>query len=473
MLIARAELDGRRADVRLCGERVAAVAPRLDPRPGEPVLDAEGGALLPGLHDHHLHVLALAAADGSVRCGPPAVRDARDLGRALRAAAADDSGWLRGVGYGDAVAGALDRHALDRLRPDLPVRIQHRSGALWVVNSAGVQRLGLEAPGLPEGVERDRRGRATGRLYRVDAWLRERLGPRRPPPLDAVGRRLAGFGVTGLTDATPGNGSEELRLFSDAAAGGALPQRIVLMGSEALPAAEHGPVTRGALKRILSETDLPGFDELRACIARAHAEPRAVALHCVTRAELVLAVGAFAAAGVRPGDRIEHAAVAPPELLPELAALPLTVVTQPNFIHERGDDYTREVDPQEQPWLYRGRGFLEAGVPLGGGTDAPFGDPDPWRAMRAAVERTSREGRCLGADEALAPERALALFTSSPEAPGGPARRVAPGAAADLCLLDRPWSAARRDLRADAVRAVFCRGALAFPREAATRPEPR
>lgn len=42
----------------------------------------------------------------------------------------------------------------------------------------------------------------------------------------------------------------------------------------------------------------------------------------------------------------------------------------------------------------------------------------------------------LGADERIAPARALDLFLTPAEDPGGPPRRVAPGAPADLVLLD-------------------------------------
>jgi predicted amidohydrolase YtcJ len=187
-------------------------------------------------------------------------------------------------------------------------------------------------------------------------------------------------------------------------------------------------------------------------------------VHCVTRAELVLAAAALAAAGGRVGDRIEHAAVAPPDAIALLAKLPITVVTQPGFVRERGDAYLTDVEPEDRPWLYRGRGFLEASVPLGGATDAPFGDPDPWRAMRAAVERRTEAGVALGPEEALTPERALALFTSPPSAPGAPPRQVAEGAPADLCLLDRPWSRARGDLSSACVAATLCDGSLIWQR---------
>jgi len=468
VLIVRAEVEGHAPlDVRLEGGRIAAVAPDLAPARGEECLDAAGGALLPGLHDHHLHLFALAAAAASVRCGPPEVRDGAALARALRVAR-PAAGWIRGIGYHEAVAGDLDRRTLDALAPDHPVRIQHRSGALWLLNSAAVAQLGLDAGCDARGVERDAEGRATGRLHRLDAWLRERLGaaqiPREMPDLGAVGRRLARFGITGVTDATHGNGKAELAAFVAALERGELRQRLVVMGSAELPAPEHAGAELGALKLVLAEHDLPRFDDLEHSIVQAHAHGRPVAVHCVTRAELVLATAAFAAAGSRPGDRIEHASVAPPGVMERLAELSLAVVTQPHFIRERGDTYAVEVEPADRPWLYRCRGFLEAGVPLGGGTDAPFGDPDPWHAMRAAVERRTEQGLVLGPDEALEPERALALFTSPAEAPGAAPRRVGVGAPADLCLLDAPWELARLELSSQRVRATLRGGSLIWQR---------
>jgi predicted amidohydrolase YtcJ len=78
--------------------------------------------------------------------------------------------------------------------------------------------------------------------------------------------------------------------------------------------------------------------------------------------------------------------------------------------------------------------------------------------MRAACERRSERGRVLGSAEALAPEEALALFTSPLAAPGARPPRLAPGAAADLCLLRAPWSQARRGLSADLVAATWRAG---------------
>ena len=460
MLIRHAEVSGTRPlDVRVVDGVITAIAPALDAESGERVLYAAGGALLPGLHDHHLHLFALARAADSVSCGPPDVSTVAQLEDALVRSSAADVGsdpWIRGIAYHESVAGDLDRDRLDVWLPERPARVQHRSGALWILNSAGLAAIGVRAESeTPPGVERDAAGRPTGRLFRLDAWLRERMGSSPPPDLTAVGRRLAEFGVTGLTDATVSNGNTELAALVDAVNRRALPQRLVVMGTRELGVPDHPDIERGAVKIVLAETELPTFDELVAEIASAHAAERPVAIHCVARSELILAAGALAAALVHPGDRIEHAAVAPPESLELVKSLSVTVVTQPNFVRERGDAYRVDVTPRDRSWLYRCRAFLEAGIPVGGGTDAPFGDPDPWAAMRAAVDRRTLGGAELGRDERITPEQALALFTTTAQAPGGAVRRVAAGERADLCLLDRPWADARETLDASHVIATF------------------
>ena len=461
LVIRDAEVAALRTDLRVEHGTIAALGRGLEAQRGDLVLEARGGALLPGLHDHHLHLLSWAAALGSLRCGPPALSSEPALAETLAAASARGRGWLRGVGYHESVAGPLDRDRLDAWAPDLPLRIQHRSGALWMLNSAGCRALGLDAGYDAPGVERNASGRATGRLFRLDAWLRERLGAEALPELGPVGILLARYGVTGVSDATPALAPAAVAALSDAARGAALPQRLVLLGVDAPVAG----ALIGPLKLVLDERALPPLPALVERIGIAHARGRCVALHCVTRAELVLALAAFEEAGVRGGDRIEHASVAPPELVLWIARLGLVVVTQPGFVRSRGDAYLREVEPADRAWLYRCAGFATAGVALGAGTDAPFGEPDPWLAMQAAVDRRTAAGSTLGAGEALSPERALALFTTPAEAPGGAPRQITLGARADLCLLDRPWARARSALASAAVAATVCAGRLVYSRE--------
>ncbi|WP_322754045.1 amidohydrolase family protein [Frankia sp. Cas3] len=487
MLIRNAEINGRSGmSVRLRGDRIAAVGPELSREPGERVVQAGGGMLVPGLHDHHIHLLAVAAANGSVRCGPPAVRNREELAAALRAAATtaaaaaaaaaaatiQPGGWVRGIGYHDSVAGALTRADLDAMVADVPVRVQHRSGALWMLNSAAVAAIGIDdhagargavPAAAPPGAGRGPDGRPDGRLFRLDGWLRERLPPSPAPDLAAVGRGLAGFGVTGVTDATVGTGPAEVELLTAAVTRGDLPQRLTLTGGPELAAPAHPRLRLGPVKIVIDDGKPVEFDELVALVRRARAAGRAVAVHCVTRAALVLTLAVLQAAddepgAAHPGDRIEHGAVIPPDLLDQLVGRGLTVVTQPHFIAERGEQYLREVDGEDLPWLYRCAGLRRAGVAVAAGTDAPFGDLDPWSSMRAAVARRTAAGSPIGPDEAVDAATALALYLGDADRPGGPSRRIVPGAPADLCLLAAPGRIALRTLSADLVTLTIAAG---------------
>jgi predicted amidohydrolase YtcJ len=443
VLLNECEVDGVAGiDVRVGEGTIVEIGEQLSPGSGDEVVPASGGALLPGLHDHHLHLLAMAAALTSVACGPPAVRDRDELADALRVAARATApgAWVRGIGYHESVAGPLDCETLDALVADRPVRVQHRSGALWVLNRAALRELHLHAE-APDG-----------RLYRLDRWL----GAHVPPltlDLGTVGRRLAAMGVTGVTDATPDLDDRALALLTSGSASGDLPQRLLLLG------APLGEPTAGPWKLVLHEETIDS-DATADLIAAAHASGRAVAIHCVTRTEVVVAVDALTRVGSIAGDRLEHASVLPGEFGPRLRDLGVAVVTQPNFIAERGDTYEREVEAADLDALYRCGSLLRAGVRVAAGTDAPFGDADPWRAMRAAVARRTASGRVINSDEAVAPRSALELFMSGPHEPGGPPRRVQVGAPADLCLLATPLETALAEMHAGLVATTIIGGRI-------------
>ena len=457
-------------DVRLNGQTIEAVDRALAPTPSEPVIYAGGGALIPGLHDHHIHLLATAAAMSSVDCGPPKVSSRDELEAALlntspqpaRTKRRATSQWIRGVAYHESVAGRLDRHTLDEITRKTPTRVQHRTGMMWILNSAALNALDCDAADLPPGAERDSDGNATGRFFREDAWLRTKLPPSEMPNLAELSQTLGRYGVTGVTDATYTNSRHEVEFFNDAHASGTFVPFVRAMGNENLTG---GSAPAGELKIMIDESRLPDLERLSAQIAAAHAVGRCVAIHCVTRTELMFAIAALRSAKPVRGDRLEHASVAPPEFTREIASLGLTVVTQPCFVYQRGDTYLRDVDTKDQPWLYRLRGFLDAEIPLGAGTDAPYGSADPWISIRSAVRRQTSAGQAFTPQEALTPEEALELFLSSEEAPGGPSRRVAPGHIANLCLLDRPWSLAREQLTSECVQSTFTRGKLVWQRD--------
>jgi predicted amidohydrolase YtcJ len=427
-LLSQVEVEGVRTDCRIADGRIVELGPDLSGRDGETRVDAGGGALIPGLAEHHIHLWALAAARSSVDlAGAPDVEQLRGV---------TGSGWLRVIGAGR----ELRRQDLDAVLPTRPVRVQHRSGALWTLNSAAIELLG---GGL------DAAERSTGQLWRADTRLRRLLadaGAAARPDLAAVGRELAARGITHVTDATP-----DLAPESISALDGALPQRVLSLAAAGT----------GAVKIVLADHELPDLDRLVEQVRAAHDAGRPVALHAVTAVTLVLACAALEGAGALPRDRIEHAAVCDDPIAERLAELGVTVVTQPTLWTRFGAQYRRDSPPRERPLLWRYGTLLSLGVRVAVSSDAPYGDPDPWRTVRAAVGRELQDGTIGGPQERVTPQTALSSLLADPADPAGPPRTVSVGAVADLALLRVPLqdaldTAARSG--ASAVRATFIAG---------------
>ena len=428
MIIRNAEIEGKITDVLLADGLIAEIGINLK---GDPHFDAKGGALIPGLHDHHIHLNATAAAMNSVRCGPQEVSSEADLIQALNQAGA---GWLRGVGYHHSVAGEIDRAWLDDNGPNRPIRIQHRSGRLWILNSLAMAELDIAEP--PDG-----------RLLDSDISLRTKS---QFPDLKPLINRLLSYGITGVTEVTPSNGMAEYENYLRAAR----PLRLSIMGRAELSAKQSQH-----LKLHYHDHDLPALESLANEIKQAHAVGRNIAAHCVTRAELMLTLAALDMAGPVYGDRIEHAAIADDAAIEWMKKLGVIVVTQPNFITEREAAYLKDVPRDEHKNLWRLKAFADAGLKVAAGSDAPFGNPNPWAAIAAAVKRPKGfEG------EAISPEAALALYTKPANDAGAKPRKIEIGEPADLCLLDSSWADARRNLTDVKVQATWVGGGLVYNR---------
>lgn len=429
MLIKNAQINGQCLDVGIEHGRIAAISHSLT---GLADIDAKGCALLPGLHDHHIHLNACAAAMGSVRCGPPQVMSAKDLIKALNMTG---KGWLRGVGYHHSVAGKIDRAWLDTNGPHRPVRIQHRGGRLWILNSLAMTELGIVEP-------------KNGRLIDSDVKLRAQS---QFPDLKPLIARLLSYGITGVTEVTPSNGLREYENYIK----NAQPLKLSIMGHAELSAGQSQH-----LKLHYHDHDLPALGSLADEIVQAYRLGRNIAAHCVTRAELMLMLAAIDVARERfgpvTGDRIEHAAIADEVMIGWMKRLDLIVVTQPNFIAERIAAYKMDVPKHEHENLWRLKSFAQAGLKLAAGSDAPFGDANPWAAMAAAMSRPKGFET-----EAISAQAALALYLKPSADAGAKPRQISVGMTADLCLLDRNWQAAQVNLAQVNVAATWIDGKLA------------
>ena len=102
-LIRDAEIAGQRADCLVTGGKITAIGPDLRAPSGAVIVAGGGGALLPGLTDHHIHLRAAAAARRSVDMkGGTDLSPLTDL---------DGAGWVRAVGAGK----LLSRTDIDRV----------------------------------------------------------------------------------------------------------------------------------------------------------------------------------------------------------------------------------------------------------------------------------------------------------------------------------------------------------------------
>lgn len=452
------ELPGYgRTNVRAMAGRLESIGHEVVPATGDVIIQGGGGALIPGLHDNHAHLLSMAAATLSFDCKPPVnVRRGSDLATRLAHHLADrPTDPLRGIRYDELSHGWLDRQKLDAISRTTPIRLQHRSGHAWVMNSAALQQLS-HSETITEEMMR------TGWL--VDVPL--------PPDLAAgtlnlraIGARMSSFGITGVHDATPGLDYAALTILGDAHADGSVPQHITVMSEVAQAPAN---LTVGPRKIMPAATSERALATIENGVTAARDQGRGVAVHCVTTEHLVIALMVLAKFGFRTDDRIEHGNLIPADLLLPIAEAGIAVVAQPQFVAERGDHYLTAL-PDETENLIRLKSLLNAGIPTRIGTDAPFASADPWAVICSAITRRTSGGVVLGMTESITAAEAIGMLNSAsgphdrPDPAhwhnaGTAANWLQPGAPADWCLLRAPWAVVADNPSAKMVSATFIGG---------------
>lgn len=459
----------------MSGERILAVgtieALAALRGPDTEVVDAEGGVVVAAFHDAHLHLLSYARFRSRVDCRGLCTIEAIKTAIAERARSVRPGTWVRAVGFDDAILDGRrqpGRQDLDAAAPYHPVRLQHRTLHMDVLNTRALRELGLLDSSARE-VERDpKTGEATGRLYHAAELLRSRMpriGTDRPgarsedlgADVRAACLELLRLGITTVQDATFTNGPSEWELFRRLRSRGDLQVRLVMLqGARTWQALRrvhsiggaHGAFL-GPVKIMLEETRSDPID-VQAAVAEARRAGLAVAFHAVSEAEVVMALTAMMAAPMRAHaprvppsargpDRIEHGAVIPDALLPDLQATGAMVVGQPGLVHERGDLYLGEYPPEARGWLHRARSLVAAGVDYAVGSDAPVCEPSPALSIYAARRRATAKGQLLGRREALGPIAALAAHALGPARAVGldhDLGRIRPGACADVVVID-------------------------------------
>ena len=444
MLIKNADIDGEIRDIRVADGVVAQIGTSLPNE--EAVIDADGCAVIRGLTDNHIHLCAYAAARDSLH-----LKQLSDISDAHLRVPIDQ--MLRVVDYHEDLHGRIDKNVLDSLAPGRIVRVQHQSGRAWVFSSAALRDAGLvHETGELIGEE------GTDLPNRVDAQ----------PDLGRASQALACVGVTRLTDATPYRSLESASLLIDAVSVGAVRQSVSFTGGPEIAASVPSGFSQGPVKIVVGDHDLPNVELLVEAVNTARAHGRNVAFHCVTTAALALIVAAMREVGPSQFthlDRIEHAAVVPNEYVDELKQLRLVIVTQPGFVHARGDRYLRTVDRVDLPFLYRCGSLVAAGIAVYGSSDAPYGPVDPWLAMRTAMERRSASGAAVGKDESISALSALRAYVNSPQERWRDEVGPCVGDLGDLVILGESLKGSLSNLDSVSVRATVIGGDLVFSRD--------
>ncbi|ULN45497.1 amidohydrolase [Mycolicibacterium goodii] len=161
------------------------------------------------------------------------------------------------------------------------------------------------------------------------------------------------------------------------------------------------------------------LDDPRAYRERALAAYRSgwpLALHAIGDAAIDLALDLIDEAQQRYGCRetpcrIEHFGIARPDQVERAGRLRIAVTPQAGFIGPIGDQIADLVGVEREPWLYRGRSVIDAGVLLAGSSDLPVADNNLRRGMQSAVDRRTHSGSTLAPKEAITPEEALRTHT--------------------------------------------------------------
>ncbi|MCD4828144.1 MAG: amidohydrolase [Candidatus Cloacimonetes bacterium] len=451
--------------------------------PGATVIDLDGRLLLPAFTDTHTHFMEVArlkfdidlsdcASLNEVRTALIAFRDRWD-GR---------MSWLGGVGWNKNVWPSLegfDRTFLDDIFGDQPVTFKSKDLHTKWCNTAALRAAGItrHTPDPPGGrIGRDARGEPDGFLGER-AWLL--LQPFIPPvgheqlkqaARDTV-RQMWPLGLAGVHMM---EGEDAWKLFEELADEGqrfryvfhpplSMLDELIERGLRSYTSVNQW-FDIGGIKLFMDgsigsqtacmydpypDTGDNGYllmqpDEFERLVNRAADAGLGSAVHAIgDRTVHIVAQALARARRKRPEllQRIEHAQCVHPDDVAVLAREQIYCAMQP--IHIAMDT---KITPHHWPvaaqYSYPVRTLLNAGVPVGFGSDAPVETINPFHGIYAALRRRYRNDPSEPIwmpHEAVSVEQALAAYTTGAAQGAGAQNRqgrIAAGMAADLIVLD-------------------------------------
>ncbi|WP_421790581.1 amidohydrolase [Hyphobacterium sp.] len=428
------------------------------------VIDLDGAAMYPGFTDSHVHVIGLGMRERLLNLeGTESILDLQ--ARVAAAIAELEPGYvLEGRGWIEThwpEERFPTRQDLDEVSPDNPVFLTRADGHALVANSMALAQAGITAMSEnPEGgdILRDDEGEPTGMLidtamYPVEALGGSFEGEERAQVYLEGAWSAARYGWTGGHDMTVPWGdvamieamADELplRVYVSVDAGGLQPllesgpvvsdnRRVIVRavklymdgalgsrGASLLQPYSDDPLNSGLLLSNEDETISAMISALDAGIQ--------LNIHAIgDRGNRMMLDWVEAAQAAAPGGpesavdsrwRNEHAQIVNPVDIPRFAELGVIPSMQPS--HAIGDLFfaPARLGPQRMDGAYAWRTFIDSGVMIAGGSDAPVERGDPRIEFYAAVARRGLDGTQTEdwrPDQAVTRAEALRMFTAWP-----------------------------------------------------------
>ena len=460
------------------GERILEVGSRTDLVAAYPLarlVDVQGGVVIPGLNDAHLHHTPDPIG---VRLQTDSLLDPslRELQAALADAVAKTpiGTWILGtMGMALTVDESLDRDLLDQIAPEHMVALLGMTNHNNVFNTAALDQLGVDddAPDVLGGSwRRDADGRLTGRVDEYAQWRPQRTlaamtsVEHGAASVRALSEACVQFGVTTIQNMSwtpPDHYLDMVRIA-------ATPLRIRVIdfpasgaaARDSVPAADRrvdatrsaGPrVTRSGRKWILDGTPVewasdfgdPYIDghfgtqnfpltEVEAMLQESVDADDQVLLHAIGTATVRTVVRALE--GASDVDwasrllRIEHGDGGSNEDIEALHRFGAMVVANPSHFLVT-DMYTERLGPGHQ--ISPLRSMFEIGIPVGIGSDGPL---NPFFGMFAALAHPTRMTEAVDAATFL---RAHTIGSARAEGADHEKGMLRPNYLADIAVLDR------------------------------------
>lgn len=439
---------------------------------GHRMIDLQGKTMLPGFFDGHAHFFGfgaqavtanlLASPDGTCNDIPSLQQSLRDW--TAKADLSKTNGWITGMGFDDAVLKENrfpTRHELDEVARDTPVVIIHISAHFCVMNTKGLEKVGITAASAnPEGgvIRREADGQTpNGVLEELAAIpvMTKAISPSTEANaayfLEKGQELAASFGHTSVQEgramlsqhnamasfAEAGKLKLDVASYIDYTAPSLLRTKwysktyqhhyriagvkLTLDGSpQGRTAWRHTPFLLppdGQSKAYKGYPAIASDESVKAIIGQAYGNNWQILIHANGDAAIDQMLSGIKYATEKYGgtDRrsvLIHGQFIREDQLDSLKKYDVIASLFPMHTFYWGDWYKKIIGPDKAQQISPINTALKKGVHVTSHTDAPVAFPNMMMILWTTVNRVSRAGTIMGPNERLTPYQALQCITS-------------------------------------------------------------